>query len=201
MPLPDIVATKSEAKTKTPVIKWSVTSKSFLDENKKKIEINPAILLDMNNIKSGFKLFMGSGQSPERVDDTWENGNCKPTAQPPAKDVGGELKRWQRFVEIPSYNSKLGTRLFSFDSVSAYKSAQSLVSQWEENRSNQAGTVFHFKLDGIETKPTESDPTRNYVYPKFTFSQEINRPEEFEDLAVKQTEEKTEDVKTNDLPF
>ncbi len=199
MPLPDIVASSSGSKQKTAVIKWSVQQRKFLDENKKPIEINPAILLDMNNIKSGWKLFMGAGQSPERVDDSWEDGNCKAVPQPPAKQVGDELKRWQRFVEIPSYNSKLGTRLFSFDSVSSYKSAQSLVSQWEQNRSNQDSTVFHFKLDGIESIPMESDPTRNYVFPKFTFNQEMNRPDEFKDFT--ENDEAKAESQKEEIPF
>ena len=192
MPLPDIVVTKSDKKS-VPIIKWKVKESSFVDENNNPIEINPGILFDMEKIKSGYKWFSGiKGESPDTALDEWINGFCKAIPVPPPKAVNGEMKRWQRFVEIPCYNSKLGTRLFSFSTNSAYKSAQNIVRQWEENRSNQTGTCFLFKFNKVQTEPIPSSPTNNYVYPEFVFEQEISRPKEFSQL-----EEGTKEAQSN----
>ena len=65
--------------------------------------------------------------------DAWVNGKCTPASQPSAMtDANGEVKSWRRFCEIPCFNTVLGTRLFNFDGVGTYKSAQSIVAQWLE---------------------------------------------------------------------
>ena len=74
MPLPDIVVTKSDKKS-VPIIKWKVKESSFVDENNNPIEINPGILFDMENIKSGYKWFSGiKGESHDTALDEWING-------------------------------------------------------------------------------------------------------------------------------
>ena len=131
--------------------------------------------------------------------DAWVNGACTPAPQPPAMtDTNGEVKAWRRFAEIPCYNKELGTRLFTFDGVATYKSAQRIVAQWMENRSNQNGTVMVFKYQGIKMEVSERDKTRNLSIPNFVYDSEITRPQGFEIIG---TEQNSSQSQSSDIPF
>ena len=203
--LPNYSSNINVEKKITPYIGYKVTKDAFMGndkENKKvefKFDLDTKIAFDLNNIRSGFQWFKGDNTPPEKKMDAWVNGACTPAPQPSAMmDANGEMKPWRRFAEIPCFNSILGTRLFNFDGVATYKSAQRIVAQWLENRSNQSDTVFLFKYEGIKLEVSERDKTRNLSIPNFVFLKEMTRPEGFEVLG---TEKNASQSQSSDIPF
>ena len=203
--LPDYSSNINVEKKVTPYLKYMPTKETFIgnDTDNKKVSMNvdieTKIAFDFNNIKSGWQWFKGDATPPEKVMDAWVNGKCTPAKQPGAMtDSKGELKPFRRFVEIPCFNSALGTRLFNFDGVGSYMCAQQLVSAWQQNRSNQSETVFLFKYKGTKLEVSQRDKTRNITIPQFEFDSEISRPEKFE-LIGKETN--SSESQTSDIPF
>lgn len=203
--LPDYSSNVNVDKKVTPYLRYMPTKETFIgndQENKKvsmNVDIETKIAFDLNNIKSGWQWFKGDSSPPEKVMDAWVDGKCTPAKQPGAlTDSKGELKPFRRFVEIPCFNSSLGTRLFNFDGVGTYKSAQHIVSEWQTHRSNQSATVFLFKYKGVKLEVSQRDKTRNITIPQFEFEQEISRPEKFEIIGAEINSSKSQG---DDIPF
>ena len=203
--LPDYGSDINVDKKIIPYLKYMPSKESFVgndQENNKvnlKIDLNNKVAFDMNNIKSGWQWFKGDKTAPEKKMDAWVDGKCTPAPQPSAMtDANGEVKSWRRFCEIPCFNTVLGTRLFNFDGVGTYKSAQSIVAQWLEHRNNQVGTVFLYQYHGVDLKVSDRDKTRNITIPKFIFESEINRPEQFINISLNGNGKSSN---TGDIPF
>jgi len=201
--LPDYSSNINVEKKTIPYLRYMPTKESFVgndqDNNKKNMpmDVETKIAFDMNNIKSGWQWFKGDSTPPEKHMDAWVNGNCTPAKQPGAQtNIKGEVKSFQRFCEIPCFNSQLGTRLFNFDAVGTYKSAQHIVAEWIAKRSNQNATVFLFKFKGVKLEVSTRDKSRNIAIPQFEFDQEITRPEQFEEMSAP-----AQQPQSSDIPF
>jgi hypothetical protein len=201
--LPDYSSNINVDKKTIPYLRYMPTKESFVgnDQENKQIKLNidldTKVAFDFNAMKSGWRWFKGDGSPPEKHHDAWVNGKCTQAPQPGAQtNAKGELKSFTRFVEIPAFNSTLGTRLMNFDGAGTYKSAQFLVGTWQEKRSNQNDTVFVFKFKGIKHEVSTRDKTRNIAIPQFEFDSEISRPAQFENMGID-----TQKTQSADIPF
>lgn len=188
--LPDYGGSSGTKKI-VPYLSFKVTQNQFVGNNENNervnfnIEAGNNILFDINNIVSGYIWFAGKGNPPERVLDEWNmNGdkpNIIPASEPQAKtNNDGMMQKFRRFADIPIYSSILKTRIFSFDGASTYKTAQNIVAQWLDNKSNQVGMVYMYQFKGVRKETNPKDATRQLLIPEFEFKQELSRPSEFD---------------------
>ena len=201
--LPDFSSNINVDKKVVPYLRYMPTKESFVgnDQDNKQVSLNidleTKVAFDFSSMKSGWRWFRGDGSPPEKHFDAWVNGKCTTAKQPGAQtNAKGELKSFTRFCEIPAFNSTLGTRIFNFDGAGTYKTAQYLVSAWQENRSNQNDTVFLFKFKGIKHEVSTRDKTRNIAIPQFEFDSEIGRPSQFEKVGADAPK-----TQSGDIPF
>jgi hypothetical protein len=142
----------------TPFIKYNTKAGRWYirDEEGSDVEvINPKLIFDFDNIKTGW-LFFEEGLGPEKIWDP--KGDVAPKPSGP--------KKWRRGFEVTVYGTDkafgkvIGEREFSSTATNCIAAIIDMYKVYEDEKEANAGRLPYFQCTGV--KPMQSKHGTNY---------------------------------------